>query len=509
MNRQMNIMDDGCCFLGGQLLHPAENPLQAAANQLAQLLETADPQDVLVLAGAGLGWHARAALDHDNGPKVLIYEPNAEQTALLNCLGPPIGEAEIVSSPQELAEALGRLLVYEAPGKVAVYSHPAYLVENREFVDTAREVVKRVQSRARSDFITRSSQAEKWLSHIATNFKRILDAPDISLPSGVFSNIPAVVIGAGPSLDNSLNDLAKIEGGALLLAAASALAPLAKAGIKPHLAVALEAKDESRQFENIDPHGTVLAAASSSHPNHFALWNGKLSTFHLQKWLAELTGLSTALPTGGHATSAAFSLAIAWGCDPIILVGQDLAYTGGRIHAAGRPGGEDEARPQLVEVASINGGRVRTSPVMQSYIDWYREAVSYLEQGNSSTRVINATAAGALLPPMEHMPLEQALTLLDSSQTYDNLLQEVADRLPCPPASHLGQGLRRSMAQVRSLLAELGSQGPQAARQSARQISCAWPLLEPLTPPFDQGEIQRLLSYLLDTLRNMEEDLHG
>ncbi|MBW2322815.1 MAG: DUF115 domain-containing protein, partial [Deltaproteobacteria bacterium] len=102
--------------------------------------------------------------------------------------------------------------------------------------------------------------------------------------------------------------LAGVTDRALVLAAASALKPLASVGTSPHITFALEAKDESRQFEGIDHAKTLLAAASTSHPNHFLKWLGPQSLFHLWPWMAMLSGLGKALPSGGHVTSAAFSL---------------------------------------------------------------------------------------------------------------------------------------------------------------------------------------------------------
>ena len=50
--------------------------------------------------------------------------------------------------------------------------------------------------------------------------------------------------------------------------------------------------------------------------------------------LEELTGCG-GLPMSGSVSTVAFGLARLLGCSPIVLVGQDLAYSGGRTHAAG------------------------------------------------------------------------------------------------------------------------------------------------------------------------------
>jgi hypothetical protein len=305
-----------------------------------------------------------------------------------------------------------------------------------------------------------------------------------------------------------LPHLAGVREKALVLAAASALRPLAKVGVAPHLALALEALDESRQFAGAAQIRTVLAAATSSHPAHFRSWSGPRALFHLQPWLIRLLGQGQALPSGGHATSVAFSLAILWGCDPIILVGQDLAYTGGRIHAADRPGGEDEARPLTTPVPAIGGGQVETSHVMLSYITWYEEAAAYL-RARARRRIINATAAGAHLSGFEHQNLAQVLSDLPSLSIDFNDLTTALKRLPRPRIEALKGRLAQARADVRraSLLVE--TDGLAAARQALALDSPAWAALDCLPSEADAGEADAELEQMVHVIRSMGEGLHG
>ncbi|MBW2060556.1 MAG: motility associated factor glycosyltransferase family protein [Deltaproteobacteria bacterium] len=507
MSLQFSLNEDGAWLLGGHLLHPSKDPLSAArAGELGDLLDEAQPEDLLVLAGCGLGWHIQAVLDAPHSPHLIVYEPDAARIADMHKHGPWLPDLELATDEEGLAEALGRHLVYGQIKRVALFSPPAYRQALPEMVQAARTLVDHTVARSKADALTRSLKTGLWLEHLEKNIKWWPILPDVALMDDILRGIPAIVIGAGPSLDQSLSDLAGITARALVLAAASALNPLAKVGTSPHIAFALEAGDESRQFTDVDHSQTLLATASTSHPNHFLNWTGPRSLFHLWPWPAALSGLGKALPCGGHVTSAAFSLAVLWGCDPIILVGQDLAYTHGRIHAAGRPGGEDEVRPEIIEVPALDGGVAQTSPVMLSYILWYEEAASTLRK--SQRRIINATAAGAYLPGFEHKPLQEVLEDLPPFSEDLKVVVEGVSRLPRPTASFLIQRMAQARFELQAALERLEQEDLAAARSSVRKGSVAAVALEDIRSSENRDLAIASLKRMIETLWNMRQELH-
>ncbi len=512
MSTEIYIADNGECLLGGHPLHPPQGALQAAQAELAGLLKGAGPADTLVLAGSGLGWHAKAAASLAQGPQVVVFEPDPRRRALAQSLGPDLTGVDIVSDVNALAEALGQRLVYsqDQPGRVAVFAPRAYRQGEPELVAQAKEVVQQALSRSRIDLHTRRAKQETWLDNLRANFKYVLECPDVTRLAQRFQGLPAVVVGAGPSLDESLAGLAGLSRRALFLGAASAIGPLARVGEALHLAVALEAKDESRQFGEADPARTWLAAATSGHCKHFTGWPGSSKAlFHLQPWAAELSGGGLGLPNGGHATSAAFALAVLWGCDPIVLVGQDLAYSGGRIHAQGRPGGEDEQRPEKIMVPAIGGGQAETSPVFLSYISWYQETAAYLAKRGSGPRVINATAQGARLDGFEHLLLQDALAQLPRVRVDRSAVARRLRTVPRPKAGEVVQNLMASRAQVRRCLAALENDGLSAALAAAGQNTAAAAALADLAPGEAPSEAAQRLERMSDMLKQMAEDLYA
>ena len=509
MANTLEITPEGACMLAGYLLHPAQEPLEAAREELARLLSDAQPADVLVIAGGGLGWHALAALEADPAPKVVVFEPDPRRLEMMRALGPRLEGAVVADSAERLAEVLGKMLVYGQPGRVAVFSPFAYTMAEPQLEETARRVLKRVLTRRRADKATRVSRLGQWRANLEENFPWLLKLPDITQLENVFYKVPAVIVGAGPSLDSSLKDLGLARDRTLVIAAASALRPMDAAGMRPHVAVALEAKDESRQFAGVDHSEVLFVAASSSHPNHFLRWQGPRALMHLEGWVAGLSGMGRMLPTGGHATSAAFSLAVLWGCEPIVLVGQDLAYTGGRVHATGRAGAEEDVVAAGVMVPAIGGGEVATSSVMLSYLEWYREAMAYLGRLNSPPRVLNATAAGAQIPGMKHVQLPEVLQELEGLDFDFSEVIAALERLPRPTPQRLASALAEQRLVVRRCLRALAEGGLEAAIAEAPEHSAAAEALMALAPGSDIAQAMEALEQTYWHLIRLEERIHA
>ena len=510
MTPDLHITDDGACLLGDQLLHPSKGAIQAAMAELADILNGAGPQDTLVLAGSGLGWHAKAVLAKPSGPGVVVYETSPRRLALARSLGPDLTGVKIAQTEEEITNILAERLIYSnKPGRVAVYVPEAYRKADPSLETQARKIIQQVLSRSRIDYQTRANKYEEWLNNLCHNFKYVLECADLSKLVNPFKGVPALVLGAGPSLDSSLKILADSKPKALMIGAASAIGPMASLGLAPDVAVALEAKDESRQFIAADAGRTLLAAATSGNPNHFSKWPGRKALFHLQPWAARLSGGGLALPSGGHATSAAFSLAILWGCDPIILAGQDLAYSGGRIHATNRPGGEDEERPEFIEMPAIGGGLTKTSAVFMSYINWYQETAAYLAGRGRGPRVINATSQGAYLSGFEHMHLDQALGLLPDPEIQTDSLKRTVEKARLPELNQMVQNLTAARVEVRRCLAELERAGVEAAKSAAGKDSAANAALEFVFSEADSEKALKSLNQMSQTLRSMAESMYA
>jgi hypothetical protein len=132
---------------------------------------------------------------------------------------------------------------------------------------------------------------------------------------------------------------------------------------------------------------------------------------------------------GPSIANTAFDLACKLGADPIIFVGQDLAFTNDATHAEGThlrgvrgfdysisnpvhklseatDSPEKQSLRRLKWVEGPDGDKVQTDSKMLSYLHWFEERVH--ELGDTRT-VINATEGGALIRGTKVLTLEETL----------------------------------------------------------------------------------------------------
>ena len=175
-------------------------------------------------------------------------------------------------------------------------------------------------------------RAKPMIDSLITNLMtRAKDRPHIgrSLRERVYAGQAAYVIGAGPSLNKNISGLPWAQGSGQLVACNTAIGALAKAGIRPDVAICLESLNLSKQLE---PHRGVplewLTVLTTNPANWFddGLWVGTDSP--AEPTVVRKLGLEP-LKYGPSATTACVALALQLGANPIVLVGMDLSYPQG------------------------------------------------------------------------------------------------------------------------------------------------------------------------------------
>lgn len=233
---------------------------------------------------------------------------------------------------------------------------------------------------------------------------------------------PAVIIGAGPSLERNIDQLIPKRDSILIFAVARVTALLENLGIRPDFLAHVEAQD----FRNfIEGRGnlaqTSFLLADQAHPFYYQFPHGQTYVFQsrtnpiINSLVARFPQLRhEVIKTGGSVATAAFYLAFLAGCDPIILIGQDLALAGTRCYAGGDPDQKDGEMRRTVP--GYYGGQVQTLANYHNNIIWYEKALPTLRQLDPQRRFINATEGGALLRGMEMQSLAHVLQDLPSGK---------------------------------------------------------------------------------------------
>ncbi len=79
--------------------------------------------------------------------------------------------------------------------------------------------------------------------------------------------------------------------------------------------------------------------------------------------------------TGGSVATTALDVAINMGCNPIIFVGQDLAYTDGKSHSKDTFSKSMDSSKNLREVEDVYGNRIYAPKNLYSYLRWIQNRI--------------------------------------------------------------------------------------------------------------------------------------
>lgn len=218
------------------------------------------------------------------------------------------------------------------------------------------------------------------------------------------SDRPCIIVSAGPSLDKNIRQLKQIQGKAFIIVVDAALRTALKAGIRPDLVCTVDARVPERFFEGVDLTDVIWAYTGTTRKS-IAENYGKdvfyYGTFY-QKWnetLKEELGYPIpSFASGGCVSSEAFVLALYLGFRTIVLIGQDLAFTGGSTHTkeatVGRALSDEQykQRRKIVEVEGIDGTMLETDFQMWFYKQWFEKVI---KMNQDQIKVIDATEGGA------------------------------------------------------------------------------------------------------------------
>jgi hypothetical protein len=224
-------------------------------------------------------------------------------------------------------------------------------------------------------------------------------------------NKPVLVVAAGPSLNKQLPTLKAYQHLFTILAVDTVWPILQNHGIEPDFLFALDSRSKPSWKTNELSHQCVFAVDIGCAPR--LVWSHDKNYFFtstnasVKKLLASLGVRLDILTTGGSVATSAFGFAKILGANPIILIGQDLALTGGKDHADGYLQTYTDSVLKNrseggFEVEGYYGDKVKTEKQLLFYKTWYEEKIA----GDAQTLVINSTEGGAQIKGALQIPFE-------------------------------------------------------------------------------------------------------
>lgn len=466
----------------GRLLASRRRPLDEAAT-LARTMNAHDAGCAVVL-GFGAGHHVAALANDLNGLGVVaVFEPDvgllrAVLERIDHSAWLAMGTTAIFTDAGDVGAVAFGIQGWEAPLGIGVQiiEHAPSRARLGDDGPRFSETFSKVVGTVRTHIVTTMVQTDVTVRNALMNADDYVRWPGVGELRGVALGGPAVVVSAGPSLARNIALLRdpSVRERCVIVAVQTVLKQLLAEGIRPHFVCALDYHEISRRFYEgltaADVEGVTLIVEPKANPAILKAWPGAVrmtADGFLEEMLgAEWAGRHEAIKPGATVAHLAYYLARHLGADPVVMVGQDLAFTDGQYY------GRDAAihatwacelnafntlemmewqrivrmRGNLHEATDHLGRRVYTDDQMLAYLHQFER--DFMDDSARGLTIVDATEGGVRKAHTSVMPLEEAIVL------YVRHARTLAPMLPVsrgdlPP--RLGERLRSLRADVRTI----------------------------------------------------------
>jgi antitoxin component YwqK of YwqJK toxin-antitoxin module len=260
------------------------------------------------------------------------------------------------------------------------------------------------------------------LTFLANYFHNLFTWPTASLGNGLFNqfqDVPAIICGAGPSLEKNIHLLKTLKDRALIFGGGTSMNALNAAGMNPHLGVGIDPNQEqlTRIIMNDAFEVPFIYRGRMYREALKLIRSDKLyitgsSGYNIAEYFEKAFGIASEdIEEGCNVINFSLSIAKAMGCNPIFLVGVDLAYSENKSYAPGMAThpihkhfrSKDE-KDELIYREDIYGN------VVPTLWKWITESIwfSAFAAQNPQINLINCTEGGLGFSGVPNMPLAEA-----------------------------------------------------------------------------------------------------
>lgn len=337
--------------IGGVAMASKRRPVSEAK----KLAGSHDPEEIAIagVIGFGLGYHCAELIERLGEWGVVV------------CFEPDLGLLRSVLSRIDFTELFKTrrfLLICDADDAVRcnaaftgnealvgmgvkLIAHPAsagrLVATSERFGQTFAAALRS----ARTHVVTTLANSRVTFRNALMNTDHYLRSSGVAELKDSCVGRPAIVVSAGPSLEKNIELLRdpSVRERFVIVAVQTVLKPLLEHGIRPHFVAALDYHEVSGRFYEglsaADVEGVRLIAEPKANPVILDAFPGEVvcpSDELLDRMLGD--GLARdrgTLPLGATVAHLCYSFARYLGCDPVILIGQDLGFSDGQYYANG------------------------------------------------------------------------------------------------------------------------------------------------------------------------------
>lgn len=355
-------------------------------------------ETIWIILGYGLGYvlkELRKNIGKEN--RILIVEPTQEQIDLQLEKTKEEDKNTYYFTGKDfvhLNKIIMTLTGRKQINNLKLIHHEVYTDAFSEYYGDVVRVIKEAIIQNEVAHNTDEAYNIRFMNNVMQNKSYIMKSKDISQHHNKYTNKPAVIVSAGPSLDKNIEHIKDFKG--IVITGGRTLEKVLENEVSPDFLVSIDPAPAAYEVlgkykKNEIPLVTVAAGEPQILDNHEGVnyfvdhggYNGMVKQF-LGVELPHMT-------MGSSVATLCLSLAHYLGCEPIIFIGQDLAYTNFKTHADTWQSKQIKTDGSYQYVDGYYGGKVPTGSDLITFLRWIEGFIT----SNPDRTYINATEGGA------------------------------------------------------------------------------------------------------------------
>lgn len=409
----------------------SEEGAQKEADAWFKTLELEDIA-VLFVYGVGLGYYYKAAQQwlRENDQRYLVFFE--DNPAIIHRLFETEIGTEILNDPQVFLMYYDK--IDEDDEEIdALFSNLTFMKYKTsalgKYLEERKKHYQQLKAKIGYYLTFKEGSAIEYINfgqYFFRNFYRnLLGLPKSYLGNGLFEKfkgVPAIICGAGPSLSKNIDQLAELKDRAIIFAGGTSVNTLNVKGILPHFGVQIDPNwyQMTRLIMNQCYEVPFFYRNRFYHDAFKYIHGDRLyitgsGGYDVSNWFEKKLGIEGHnLPEGHNVVNFSLAIATALGCNPIIFVGVDLAYTDDKSYADGVISHPLHDRKQHFQTKNLQEELMIREDIYGKPVytlwKWIAESIWFARFSLSSPDLImiNATEGGLGLPGIPNRTLKEA-----------------------------------------------------------------------------------------------------
>lgn len=330
--------DDLNIYVDGVPIHDEIDPVGQAKDVFTKNYKEGN---VSLIFGLGLGYLFNRFVK-ETKDRILVYEPDMDILRITlgvfdfsEALANP--KIKIVHDKFNLKPSIETMKTKD--DDMTLYFLPYHSCHHKPVLDELVSELSQIHSLMEIGFKELAKKSTAWAMSTASNLASIAKNEELEALEDKFKDKPAVIVSAGPSLLKSIEAIKKYRDKIVVVSVGIALKTLLKHGVKPDFVAIIEIGDCRFNLLGEDLAGIKFIFPPEVNSLIYTTGVEKAFNYYTENlftsdWVQGYTGIdcSKYINRGTVSITALWSANL-MGCNPIILAGQDLAFSGGECYA--------------------------------------------------------------------------------------------------------------------------------------------------------------------------------